>query len=299
MPVYPKIATYALSLAMLFFGIQCTRKDSDTQAVKQETAAFKLALFSHDTSKLSSLLAPDAISYNLTLQQSLSGSQNIASSLITSLGTNLLPDTHVHVEKITSKGRDAKSVKGLLDLHQSDSEPKKIAFTLDFKKLDGHWLIQQVNYLLLETPPTQYEHLKELNWLAGTWINEDEDTNFTATYTWDLNKNFLVQHFSLSVLGHKQLSGQQLIGWDTRDSTIRSWIFDSDGGVGSGIWVQDGQTWYVTTAYILSDGSKSSVTHVFTKASNNKYTFSCTNRDVNGQLLPDIGPYTAVKVGAL
>lgn len=295
--LYPKIAAYALSLAVLFLGSQCTKKDSDAEKIKQETAAFKLALFSHDIPKLTSLLAPDATCCNLAHRETLSGNQNVASLLSASLGTTLLPDTHVHVEKITSKGRDAKSVKGLLDLHQSDCPPKQVAFALDFKK-DGLWRIQQVSYLLLEPAPSHYEQLKDLNWLAGSWVNESENTTFSTTYTWDLNKNFLVQHFSLKILGHNQLDGQQQIGWDAHNNSICSWCFDSHGGIAKGTWVQSGNIWHVTTSSILPDGSRASATHVFTKVSNNKCTFSSTNRTVNDQPQPDIGPFTAIKVGA-
>lgn len=42
--------------------------------------------------------------------------------------------------------------------------------------------------------------------------------------------------FKVSVPSMDDLEGTQVIGWDPAAGTIRSWMFDSDGGFGEGTW---------------------------------------------------------------
>ena len=41
------------------------------------------------------------------------------------------------------------------------------------------------------------------------------------------------------------LEGTQVIGWDPAAGTIRSWMFDSDGGFGEGTWSKKDNSWIV------------------------------------------------------
>ena len=95
---------------------------------------------------------------------------------------------------------------------------------------------------------------------------------------------------------HNELEGQQIIGWDPVKETIRSWIFDSDGGFGGSLWSKRGDNkWYAHTHFTLADGRKASAMHVYTKINDTTYTFESRARDIDGQLLPNIGPFTVNK----
>ena len=60
------------------------------------------------------------------------------------------------------------------------------------------------------------------------------------------------------------LEGTQVIGWDPAAGTIRSWMFDSDGGFGEGIWTKNDNTWIVKFSQVLPDGRKASATNIYT-----------------------------------
>ncbi len=138
--------------------------------------------------------------------------------------------------------------------------------------------------------------LKKLNWLIGSWQAHDENGDFTSTYAWTLDKNFIRQTFTLTILNQKPITCEQLIGWDPVQKVIRSWTFDSTGGYGECIWNGDGKTWYVPMSYTLANGKRAAETLVLTYIDDATYTFSICNRDENGNILQDLGPYTNKRI---
>ena len=60
------------------------------------------------------------------------------------------------------------------------------------------------------------------------------------------------------------LEGTQVIGWDPAAGTIRSWMFDSDGGFGEGTWSKKDNSWIVKFNQVLPDGRKASATNIYT-----------------------------------
>src|SRR3954465_15517958 len=106
--------------------------------------------------------------------------------------------------------------------------------------------------------PSAYKNLKDLEWLVGSWKDEDEDVSIVFKTRWDTNKNFLVQKFNMTVYGAPEMEGVEIIGWDPIEKKIRSWIFDSDGGFGNGIWTKENNRWIVKVNYTLSNGKTAS-----------------------------------------
>ena len=95
-----------------------------------------------------------------------------------------------------------------------------------------------------ETPAAS-EQLQELAWLVGDWVDDSSDADNSVTVKWTENKTFLTYAFKVSAPGSDDLEGTQIIGWDPAAGTIRSWMFDSDGGFGEGAWSKHGDTWVV------------------------------------------------------
>ena len=148
----------------------------------------------------------------------------------------------------------------------------------------------------IKSLPSHHEPLKELSWLIGSWQDHDHDVDFSTTFAWVMDQNYIKQNFTLTTSDHKPLNGEQYIGWDPVRNEVRSWAFDNDGGYGQARWSKDGPSWYVTMSYTLADGTRASATHVFTHVDDATYTFSSLNRDINGSILPDIGPFTNKRI---
>lgn len=159
----------------------------------------------------------------------------------------------------------------------------------------GQWVIDDVSDIEVPPAPPVYEKLKEIAWLVGNWKDQDEDVTITFANRWDKFNNFIVSRFTMAVYGLEAMEGIQIIGWDPVQQKIQSWVFDSDGGFGSGVWTKNGDNWQVAMNYTLSDGQKATGTNVYKKIDDTHYSFSSINRQVNGQAVPNIEPVTVTK----
>jgi hypothetical protein len=89
--------------------------------------------------------------------------------------------------------------------------------------------------------------------------------------------------------------GSQIIGWDPHSQTIRSWLFDSDGGFGVGRWSGAGDRWTVQSLNVLPDGRRASATNIYERLDENTVRFRSIGRQVDGELLPNIEPVTVTR----
>ncbi len=89
--------------------------------------------------------------------------------------------------------------------------------------------------------------------------------------------------------------GTQVIGWDPAEGTIRSWMFDSDGGFGEGTWTKKDNRWTIKFKQVLPDGRRASATNIYTIIDNNTITWQSIGREVDGQFMPNVGPVKVVR----
>jgi hypothetical protein len=93
--------------------------------------------------------------------------------------------------------------------------------------------------------PGNYEHLKKLEPLIGTWtgefvsphdwptanIKKGDKLTFTMSYKWDLDKSIIVNHHTMGVPGSDPVwQGTFFIGWDTANKRIVAFAFETTGG---------------------------------------------------------------------
>ena len=76
---------------------------------------------------------------------------------------------------------------------------------------------------------------------------------------------------------------------------IRSWTFDSEGGFGSGRWIRDGDRWLVKTSFVLAGGELASAINVITYVDQDTLRWQSTNREIAGELQPNIPEVTVVR----
>jgi hypothetical protein len=88
-------------------------------------------------------------------------------------------------------------------------------------------------------PPSNAEHLEDLEWLIGYWTGEaKKGESATASYDWAENQNFIVSSFATTVDDVPVVAGTQWIGWDAVDKQVQSWSFYSRGGFGGATWTK-------------------------------------------------------------
>jgi hypothetical protein len=145
------------------------------------------------------------------------------------------------------------------------------------------------------TVDAQTSPLEELDWMVGQWVDQGEDSTITTKCAWALNRKFLKRSFSVKIEGQLSLEGTQFIGWDPIAKQIRSWTFDSEGGVGEGRWIRDGDRWLVKMSFVLADGERASAVNVITYVDQDTLRWQSISREIAGELLPSIPEVTVVR----
>jgi hypothetical protein len=141
----------------------------------------------------------------------------------------------------------------------------------------------------------QTSPLEELDWMVGEWIDQGDDSTIVTECSWTKNRRFLKRSFKVRIDEEVTLEGDQFVGWDPIANQIRSWTFDSEGGIGEGRWVQDGNRWLVKASFVLADGARASALNVYTYVDDGAFRWQSTNREVAGELLPNIPEVTVVR----
>lgn len=166
-------------------------------------------------------------------------------------------------------------------------------------KKDGQWKLDSVRETEIPDAPAASPQLQDLAWLVGEWIDESPDATIESNVTWTKNKTFLSYAFKTSVPGMDDLEGTQVIGWDPAAGTIRSWMFDSDGGFGEGTWSKKDDSWIVKFNQVLPDGRKASATNIYTLIDANTFAWKSIGRKVDGDFLPNIDEVKVVRKGVV
>ncbi len=142
--------------------------------------------------------------------------------------------------------------------------PEITRFTAIYVKAGGRWLQSAVRDEVAHDL-TAHDHLKELEWLVGDWVNESQDAVVATTCKWTADGNFLVREFTMKTQGQPVLSGTQRIGWDPVRKQFKTWIFDSEGGYGEGYWTRNGNQWLVKVEGVRQDGLHATGTNIITQ----------------------------------
>ena len=161
-------------------------------------------------------------------------------------------------------------------------------------KRDGRWLLASVREIA-DQEISHYEHLKEIEWLVGDWVEESEEAIVTASVAWTDNNNFLIRSFSIRVKGKPELAGTQRIGWDPLTRQIKSWVFDSRGGYGEGLWTRAGEQWVIKATGVRPDGRTASATQVLTYVNKDKMRWKSIDRTIGDEIVPEIDEIIMVR----
>lgn len=177
---------------------------------------------------------------------------------------------------------------GIREVSVAPNRPSmRIRYTLIHVKQDEKWLVQSVRDAVA-FEPSNYEHLKGMEWTIGTWVDEDESgAIIQSSCMWSENRNFIIRNFSTTLGGTVLISGTQWLGWDPVKKEIRSWLFDSKGSIGEGTWTQDDKKWTIQAETKLMNGKVIKETHTITQVDADTIQWETKNRTLDGEALPD------------
>jgi len=192
----------------------------------------------------------------------------------------------ITTEEIKQLTPDVKVSRGFATVTPAKGAATTTRYTLVKVRKGDHWEISQMNER--EAPPLNaYAKLAALEWLVGNVARQERKSNRPVQNQLGGRQNFLVR--TIHVQGNETTTdGWEIIGWDPVRQQIRSWIFDSNGGFGETIWVNNGDDWLIRASNVLPDGSRSTAENVLTKVDDNKFTWESQNRTLNGEPQPSL-----------
>lgn len=172
--------------------------------------------------------------------------------------------------------------------------PSSRHYTVTYVKRGDRWQYSVVREEL-ENIATPHERLLELGWLVGDWMDESPDSLVYSTCRWTADGNFLLRDFTIRVQGKPVMTVNERIGWDASRRQIVSWVFDSEGGHGTGCWSRGDNDWVIKSTGVLPDGRIATATHVLTRVNDHSARWASVERTVADRVVPDHVEYMMVR----
>ncbi len=265
------------------------KQAADEQAIREAVAAYVAAYNRGDAAAVAAMWSPDAVYTNPLSGEQVVGREAVEKQFATifseSKGAKLIAETN----SVQFVSPNVAIEKGTATVQQGDDLADATEYSAVYIKRDGKWLLDRVTET--DPPPGDSpgaEQLKQLDWMIGLWVDADQQATVTTKCQWTKNHNFMLRMFSVAAEDQVDFAGLQIIGWDPAKQQIRSWVFDSDGGFGTGEWTQKGDAWHIKATGTAADGSKSSAVNILSYLDPNTFTWQSVNRVVAGELLPNV-----------
>ena len=288
-----------ISLAICFCSAMttelCADQAADEAAIRKNVEVYVVTYNDRDAKELASFWSPDAVYLNPE-----SGEEVVGLKAITDQFADIFADRgdaklSVDVKSVEFISPTVAIERGTARVIRPGSEPDDTNYSAVHVKRDGKWLLDRVSEEEIPAVHSNYARLKDLEWLIGTWVDRDEHSRVDMTCKWTKNQSFITRSFAATIGDRIDISGMQIIGWDPTNGKIRSWVFDSDGGFGEATWTKKGNRWIIDATAILPDGRKTSAINVMTVLDKNSITWESTGRELDGEILPNIGPIKVVR----
>ena len=265
-------------------------RQQDEKAIQLAAVAFAKAYNAGDAKAIARLFLADGEIVNEE-GQSTQGREGIEQAFAGIFKEH--PKTHMDlaIESIRFIGPDMAVEDGMATVTHGARRARPAQPLLgDLRQTGRQWLTASARDLPDDTP-TPEEQLKQLQWMIGEWVDESPEALVMTSYRWTDNQCYILSEFKVQVGGRPVMTGTQRIGWDPLAKKIRSWVFDSEGGFGEGIWTREGNQWIVKRTGVTRDGKIASATNIITRVSKDRMTWQQRDRIVGGEKTPDIAEF--------
>ncbi len=281
----------AAAVVVLAIGAQAADKKpadtSDEAAIRAAVESY-VAAYNRGDAKAVAAHWSDSGQWISPSGERFQGKQAIEKELRSLLAQNKGVRIEVTRPTIRIISPDAAIEEGTARVFQPAEPPSESTYLAVHVKKDGHWKLDTVRETEIPAAPPANSPLEDLAWLVGQWTDDSPQASGECNVTWTKNKSFLSYSFKMSAPEWTTSNGTQVIGWDPAAGTIRSWMFDSDGGFGEGVWSKKGDSWVVKFSQVLPDGRKASATNIYTPVDANSFTWKSVGRKLDGEFLPNV-----------
>src|SRR5262249_4188500 len=90
----------------------------------------------------------------------------------------------------------------------------------------------------------------------------------------------------------------QILAVHPATGAIQSWTFESDGSLGQAVWSRTDKGWTAKVTSVTADGDKVTATTSLTLIDDNTFPCQSTERTVDGEKSPDVGPIKVTRSAA-
>lgn len=266
-----------------------TADDADEATIRKSAEAFVTAYNAHDAKAVSQLFALKA-EFTDEDGNLIKGREAIEKEFAETFQANPECKIKVDIDSIRVLTPNIAVEEGNVRGQPVPGEKENVSSYLAVHvKVDGRWVIASVKDFEAESGDlTVNEHLQDLAWLVGEWIEESPDSVVHTVCKWHDNDNFLMQEFKIQIGGQIAMSGTMRIGWDAVRKQFKSWVFDSKGGHAEGIWLRDGDEWIVKSQGATPTGETASATNIYRRIDDDTLAWRSFDRVVDGVRQDDI-----------
>jgi len=289
------VAVFASWLASAC-GAEADRQAADEAMIRKAVESYVAAFNQGDAKALAALWSPEAVYTNPA-----SGEQAVGREAIEKQFAGVFADAkgaklEAKTESVRFVSPNVAVEQGTAKVIRPDQAPEESEYTAVYVKREGQWLLDRVTEEDVPVPaPSHYDQLKDLEWMIGKWVDQDEQATVVTECSWAKYNNFITRSFTIQIRDRIDMAGMQIIGWDPSTKQIRSWVFDSDGGFGQATWKKKDNRWYIQQSGVLPDGRKSSAVNIITCLDDSTCTLQSVNRMVDGELQPNVEEVTVVR----
>ncbi len=260
----------------------------DEAAIKKNAKAFAAAFDKGNAKAVAAFWTADG-DYLDETGRHMKGREEIEKAFTEFFSENKGVKVEIHIESLRFVTPEVAVEDGVTSVSEpDDAPPSRARYTVIHVKKDGEWRLSSVHDAPY-APPSNYDHLKDLEWLIGDWMDEkDNGVVGRASFEMSESQNFIHGTFAATVKNVEVNNGEQRIGWDPLAKHIRSWSFDDDGGFGEATWAKDGDRWVVKSVKVLPDGKKATAVNTITRVDADTITWQSKDRTVDGKAEPDV-----------
>lgn len=207
--------------------------------------------------------------------------------------------------KVLEKGKVLVTGTEIIGWDPAEKRVRSWAFDSTGGFAEGVWRFEGAKWRpveVLDVAPGKLDKhqaaLKGLSWLVGRW--SDQQAAIEMTWRWTENNAFLVQKFKVSEAGQPDQEGIRIFGLDPELGQIRSWMFDTDGGLAESTWSRSdsGDELQARTRHVLPDGRLASSIGICRKATDDSITWQRVAEELDGEMLPKGPIVTLVRQSA-
>lgn len=275
------IAAVAVGVMPLAASSQESKPHESTDAVIKSIHSFAAAFNAGNAKKLADHFAEDG-EYIDDSDTLFKGRENIEAEFAAFFKAIPGSELTIDVNDIRFVGNAMAIEEGTAAVTQGTSGSVTVSrYIVVHVRSKNRWQIASARDLDSE-PASNHDRLKPLEWLIGDWVDQSDKSTVESSISWSEDGNYIISNFHVNVAGVRSMSGTQRIGWDPQKQQIRSWVFDSHGGFGSGLWTETDHGWVVKATAVLPDGSNGSGTSTYAKTGKDSFRLTLSQRIVAG-----------------